>query len=289
MSELTKLLFIVIVSNAGGEGKTMLAQLLQGLLQLADEPVIMLDGDAGNQAAKVADTSAKVVGWGVGSIKAPDILAATRNANVILDLGANSLASQREIVDLLPALAREYAQAGYRTVAFLPVSTNKIGAVDAIKALGPKIEGFEKLFVKIDRDGSSVFGGTLEGDNVVKVEHLWPGLQAYVRRPGQTIASSVSHPDPGFNLAAARVAGWMQSFAGQGPIIELLGRNATAIHRYVRPLDALRFSVSSLDRANDIALADNARKSRILNAIELAGFTAEGLRKVAALLDSQSL
>lgn len=177
MSNLTTLLFIVIVSNAGGEGKTLLAQLTQALLQLADEPVIMLDGDAGNQAARVADDNAKVVGWGVDAIKARDILAATRDAHVIFDLGANSLASAREIAELLPALRAAYAEAGYRTVAFLPVSTNKLGAVEAIKTLAPKIEGFEKLFVKVNRDGSRAFGGTLEGDDVVAVGHLRPGFR----------------------------------------------------------------------------------------------------------------
>lgn len=62
MSGIIPLIFAVIVSNAGGEGKTMLAQLLQALWILAGEHVELLDGDQGNMAAKVADRNARVVG-----------------------------------------------------------------------------------------------------------------------------------------------------------------------------------------------------------------------------------
>lgn len=289
MSNLTTLLFIVIVSNAGGEGKTLLAQLIQALLQLAGEPVIMLDGDAGNQAAKVADSDAKVVGWGVDAIKARDILAATSHAHVILDLGANSLASAREIVELLPALRAVYAEVGYRTVAFLPVSTNKLGAVEAIKTLAPKIEAFEKLFVKVNRDGSRAFGGTLEGSDVVEVGHLRPGFQAYIRQPGRTMATAVSHPTPGFGLAAVQVAEWMRDFAAQPPVFDLLGSVPAILDRHERPVEIPGFAVNVIGHATDAALAENIRRTRVTQAIAQAGFTPEGLRKVATLLESGNL
>lgn len=289
MNNLTRLLFIVIVSNAGGEGKTLLAQMIQALLQLAGESVIMLDGDAGNQAAKVADDSAKVVGWGVDAIKARDILAATSHAHVILDLGANSLASQREIVDLLPAMRTVYAEAGYRTVACLPVSTNKLGAVEAIKALAPKIEGFEKLFVKVNRDGSRAFSGTLEGTNVVEVGHLRPGFQAYIRQPGQTMAKAVAHPPTGFGLAAIQVAEWMRGFAVQPPVVDLLGPAPVILNRHDRPVETPGFPVNVIEQTSDAALAENLRRTRIMTAVGNAGFTPQGLRKVATLLESGNL
>lgn len=289
MSHITTLLFLVIVSNAGGEGKTMLAQLIQALLHLADEPVTMLDGDAGNQAAKVADADAKVVGWGVDAIKARDILAATSHAHVILDLGANSLASAREIVELLPALRGVYAEAGYRTVALLPVSTNKLGAVEAIKTLAPKIEGFEKLFVKVNRDGSRAFGRALEGRDVVEVGHLRPGFQAYIRQPGRTMATAVSDPTPGFGLAAVQVAEWMRDFAVQPPVLDLIGRVPAILDRHERPVEIPGFSVNVIEHATDAALAENFRRTRVTQAIAKAGFTPEGLRKVATLLESGNL
>ncbi|PZU56389.1 MAG: hypothetical protein DI547_16710 [Sphingobium sp.] len=289
MSNLIRLLFIVIISNAGGEGKTLLAQLIQALLQLAGDPVIMLDGDPGNQAAKVADDNAKVVGWGVDAIKAPDILAATNHAHVILDLGANSLASAREIVELLPALRTTFAEASYRTVAFMPVSTNKIGAVEAIKTLASKIEGFERLFVKVNRDNSRAFGGTLEGDDVIDVGHLRPGFQAYIRQPGQTMANAVAHPPKGFGLAAAQVAEWMRDFAAQPPVLDLIGSIPKTLGQHDRPVAVPGFPVNVIEHATDAALTENIRRTRVTQAIARAGFTPEGLRKVAALIESGNL
>jgi len=289
MSNLTTLLFIIIVSNAGGEGKTLLAQLIQALLQLAGEPVIMLDGDAGNKAAWVADDNAKVVGWGVDAIKATDILAATQGSHVILDLGANSLASAREIVDLVPALRKTYAGAGYRTIAFLPVSTNKLGAVEAIKALAPKVAGFERVFVKVNRDGSRAFSGKLEGNDVVEVSHLRPGFQAYIRQAGQTMATAVSQPTAGYGLAAAYVAEWMRDFAIQVPVLNLLGPMPDVLDQHERPTDVPGFAVQLLEHATDVALRENVRRTRVTLAIHKEGWTADGLRRVAALMDAANL
>ena len=289
MSNLTMPLFIIIVSNAGGEGKTLMAQMIQALLQLAGEPVIMLDGDAGNKAAWVADDNAKVVGWGVDAIKASDIVAATRGSHVILDLGANSLASAREIVDLVPALRKTFAGAGYRTIAFLPVSTNKLGAVEAIKALAPKISGFEKIFVKVNRDGSRAFGGKLEGNDVVEVGHLWPGFQAYIRQPGQTMATAVSQPRDGYGLAAAYVAEWMRDFASQAPVLDMLGPLPVVLNQHERPTDVPGFVVNLLEHATDAALRENVQWTRVTLAIHKEGWTADGLRRVAALMDAANL
>lgn len=289
MSNLTTRLFIVIVSNAGGEGKTLLAQLIQALLHLAGERVTMFDGDAGNQATKVADDKAKIIGWGVGAIKARDILAATNQGHAIFDLGANSLASQREIVDLLPALCTAYAEAGYRTVACLPVSTNKLGAVEALKTLASKIEGFEKLFVKVNRDGSRAFSGTLEGTDVVEVGHLRPGFQAYIRQPGQTMATAVAHPPAGFGLAAIQVAEWMRKFAVQPPVLDLLGPVPAILNRHDRPVEMPGFPVNVIEQTSDTALAENLRHTRIMTAIGNAGFTPQGFRKVATLIESGNL
>jgi len=288
MNSITKLIFLVIVSNAGGEGKTLLAQLMQALWQLLGQPVHVLDGDPGNKAAKVADDTARVVGWGVDAMKADHIVAATAGQHVILDMGANSLASAREIVDLLPALQRAYAAAGYRTIAFMPVSTNKIGSVDAIKDLAPKIQHFKKLFVKVNRDGSGTFDEGLGTANAVNVDYLAPGFQNYVRGPGVSLAKGVSTPPAGYNLAARYVAEWMRSFVTQASVHDVLG-DVAALAPCDPPLGLLRFKVLRLEDATDGALRENVRKSRILTAIDTAGWTGGGLREVVSLIDAGTL
>lgn len=288
MNPITTLIFLVIVSNAGGEGKTLLAQLMQALWQLLDEPVHLLDGDPGNKAAKVADHTAKVVGWGVDAMKADEIVAATAGHHVILDLGANSLASAREIVDLLPALQRTYAAAGYRTIAFMPVSTNKIGSVGAIQTLALKVVQFEKLFVRINRDGSGTYDAGLAATDVVDVGHLAPGFQNYIRRPGTSLATSVSSPDTGYTIAATFVANWMRTFATQQAVHALVG-DVPVLVDYEPPPGQLKFSVGRLKDTTDVALLENIRRSRILTAIDAAGWTADGLRKVATMIDLKNI
>lgn len=288
MNKMTTLIFLVIVSNAGGEGKTLLAQLMQALWQLLDEPVHLLDGDPGNKAAKVADNTAKVVGWGVDAMKADEIVAATAGHHVILDLGANSLASAREIVDLLPALQRTYAAAGYRTIAFMPVSTNKIGSVGAIQTLALKVVQFEKLFVRINRDGSGTYDAGLTATDVIDVGHLAPGFQNYVRRPGTSLATSVSSPDIGYNIAATFVATWMRTFATQQAVHALVG-DVPVLIDYEPPPGELRFGVTRLKDTTDEALTSNIFRSRILAAIGSAGWTADGLRKVATMIDLKNI
>lgn len=288
MNPITTLIFLVIVSNAGGEGKTLLAQLMQALWQLLGRPVLLLDGDPGNKAAKVADSTAKVVGWGVDALKADEIVATTAGHNVILDLGANSLASAREIVDLLPALQRAYAAAGYRTIAFMPVSTNKIGSVGAIQRLALKVVQFEKLFVRINRDGSGTYDAGLAATDVIDVGHLPPGFQNYIREPGRSLATSVSSPAKSYGIAATFVADWIRTFANQEAVHALVG-DVPILIEYEPPPGQLRFNVKRLEDATDEALTRNLYRSRILAAIDESGWTADGLRKVATMIDLNNI
>jgi hypothetical protein len=288
MDPIKTLFFLVIVSNAGGEGKTLLARLMKSLWLLLGQPVHLFDGDPGNRAAKVDDNSAGTLSWGVQAMRADDIVVATAGQHVILDLGANTLASAREIVDLLPALQASYAAAGYRTVAFMPVSTNKTGAVGAIEALAPNLHGFDKLFVQVNRDGSGSYDANLSSTDVIEVGHLQPGFQTYVRKVAGSFANAVIAPGSGYELAGAYIAAWMQAFAAQEPVHGMMGDVPALTAREPVP-GPLRFGVVQLADTSNAALTTNVHNSRILNAISKAGWTAEGLRTVAARMDAGTL
>lgn len=288
MDPIKTFIFLVIVSNAGGEGKTLLARLMKALWLLQGQSVHLFDGDPGNRAAKVGDDSAGTLSWGVQAMRADDIVVATAGQHVILDLGANTLASAREIVDLLPALQTSYAAAGYRTVAFMPVSTNKTGAVGAIEALAPNLHGFDKLFVQVNRDGSGTYDADLASADVIAVGHLAPGFQTYIRKVAGSFADAVTAPGSGYELAGAYIAEWMQTFAAQAPVHSLVGKVPALTARKPVP-GVLRFGVAQLSDTSNAALTVNVRNSRILNAISKAGWTAEGLRKVAASIDAEIL
>ena len=158
--DLVKLLyFILVVTNAGGEGKTLIAKLIQAIWEIGGIDAVILDGDVGNYSSKSTDETAKVVGWGVKPQVAPEIVASTINQHAIMDLGANAMASAREVADLVPALEEHYRKDERRCIAFLPVSTNKSGAVGAINTLEEKVAYFDKYVVKVDRDLSGNFDG----------------------------------------------------------------------------------------------------------------------------------
>jgi hypothetical protein len=275
MDPIKTLIFLVIVSNAGGEGKTLLARLMKSLWRLLDEPVHLFCGDPGNRAAKVDDSSAGTLSWGVQAMRADDIVAATAGQHVILDLGANTLASAREIVDLLPALQSGYEGAGYRTV-------------DAIEALAPNLHGFDKLFVQVNRDGSGTYDVDLSSSDVIEVGHLQPGFQTYVRKVAGSFADAVVAPRMGYGTAGLYLAEWMLAFASQAPVHSMIGEVSALTGRKPVP-GVLRFGVAKLSDTTDDALAVNVHNSRILNAIGRAGWTADGLRKVAAMMDARTL
>lgn len=288
MDPIKTLIFLVIVSNAGGEGKTLLARLMKALWRLLGQPVHLFDGDPGNRAAKIDDNSAGTLSWGVQAMRADDIVAATVGQHVILDLGANTLASAREIVDLLPALQAGYEAAGYRTVAFMPVSTNKAGAVGAIEALAPNLHGFEKIFVQVNRDGSGTYDADLASTEVISVGHLMPGFQTFIRKVAGSFDSAVIAPQPGYELASTYIAEWMRAFAAQAPIHSIIG-DVQALAASGPVPGVLRFGVARLTDTTNAALTINVHNSRILFAIGKAGWTADGLRKVAALIDARAL
>jgi len=154
MSTIQRLLFIIIVSNAGGQGKTTLGRIIKALLAMAGHQVQIIDGDAGNAAASVVDASAKGLGWGAQTILSPTIVEACTGKHVILDLGANAMASAREIVDMVPALTAAFEAAGYESLAIFPLSSNKAGAAGSIKNLAQLLPAQNKLLVLNDADGS---------------------------------------------------------------------------------------------------------------------------------------
>lgn len=289
MLETKRCVFIAILSNAGGEGKTLLARMLKALFELQGLAVQLFDGDPGNFAAKISDMTAMVIGWGVGALKAKDIVRATMGQHVLFDLGANSMASSREIVDLLPALQREFAGAGYETIALLPVSTNKVGSVEAIIELEAKIQDFKKIFVKVNRDGSNSFDPGLEGRSVIHVGHLEPGLQKYVNGPGKSLIGSITEPPADYETAATFVAKWLRDFAAQ-PLVRFIVGNAVPLldlHAPTTP-PSIRFQVTDLSQAKNKALKEMAERTRILDAIDDAGWSPDGLVAAAINLRTSS-
>ena len=285
MPSVNQLIFVVIVTNAGGQGKTTLARVIKTLLGLVGQPVQLLDSDAGNAAAKVIDASAKKIGWGVDTVVAPDIVASCPGPHVILDQGANALASAREIAALLPELAKRFEGAGYRNVAFLPVTPNKPGATEAVLNLAEQLPPMERILVRNDIDGSDRFEAIATSNPVVDLKHLPPGYMSYVNEGGLTFLDAIQQPAPDRTEAGRIIAGWLREFAKQTAEHGLFVVPAAKLELHPRPDGVANFVVKTAAAATDQALAQNQRKSRILTLLNKHGWTPAGLRAVAAEIE----
>ena len=289
-------LLILILTDAGGEGKTTIALLIRALLKLMGEPVGFIDADVGNYSGAIqlqkggGDINLKVLNWQVSQGAAAKILKDHEGTHMIFDTGANTSASAQEITNFLPVMRAQAAAAGYRTVAILPVSPNKPGAVGALNALAANYPDWEHLFVRVNRDASALFEEGLNADRTVDLRHLQTGYQAYVRKAGDLLAA-VRSPPQGFAHAADHVANWMASFANQSLIVDVLGQgplNAlTALGR-----DApLRIAANTLqlDDVTDPSLTYFAGVTAQMDILNRGQWSIESHREVIRMLESGEL
>ena len=276
-------LFLVAMSNAGGEGKTLLALLLAALMCLEEEAVRVFDADVGNWSIRQQANDAKTIGWGVQVVLADHVADAAKDMHAVLDLGANALASATEITNLVPELRKVFEERGYRTIAFIPVSTNKTGAVGAALKLAEsqKLTGFTKIFVRVNRDGSASFDEGLEAQDVIDLGHLKTGFQQYFRGPGDGLVNAILDPPADYREAALHVAEWMREFAEQDQISALFPRALDVLRSLAKPSCKLRMTVPNLYQAKDESLAFIGRQTKILNLLDRHGWTPEGLRMTA--------
>jgi hypothetical protein len=276
-------LFLVSMSNSGGEGKTLLALLLVAFLCLEEEAVRVFDADMGNWSIRQQTNDTKSIGWGVQTLMAGTIADTAIGAHAVLDLGANALASATEIAKMVPELQTVFAERGYQGIAFIPVSTNKTGAVGAALALSESrdLEGFRKIFVRVDRDGSASFDAEIGGQEVVDLGHLSTGFQQYFRGPGDGLVNAILDPPAGFREASLHVAAWMRDFAEQDQISALFPRAVDVLRSLPEPTHELRMTVPDLVHAKDKSLAFNGRRTKIINLLDQHGWTPDGLRMAA--------
>jgi hypothetical protein len=261
-------LFIIIVSNAGGQGKTTLARLLKALLEMGGHPVQILDGDAGNAAISTIDPTAARLGWGVQSTVNADIVEAFRDRNVILDLGANTMASAREIVDMLPELIAAFEAAGHRTLAVFPVTPNKAGAAGALERLTQLFPAQNKLVVLNDADGSGNFEPLDSPLPIARLAQLAPGFMGYLDTlPGRSFNQAVISPAADRQIAGQHIARWMRSFGKDLPFEAVFGSAIKMLGRIPEP-DKIRFKIDKVASTTDEQLIEAARRTTIIDLLD---------------------
>ncbi|MEH6756456.1 MAG: hypothetical protein V7676_02965 [Parasphingorhabdus sp.] len=289
LNPMQQLILVIVITNAGGEGKSLFAQLMKALLLLAGRTVELIDGDLGNKATKLADPTARSLGWGISPDTAQIIFKETYGKNVVLDFGANAMASG-QYHEFIFGLQQLFGGAGYKCVAFLPVTPHKTGAAEGVKKLGQQLTGFEPIYVKNNKDGSGKFDGSFEGLTTLDLGYLKPGLIEYLKRDGETIHSSIVSPPENCRKASHLIADWARQLVGDNTAMsKMLPQVKAALEKFPKPPSPLRFNFDSIASVTDVNLELNVIKSKVLGAIEEGGFSGESLRSVADRMDNGTL
>lgn len=284
-AQVETLLFIICLSNAGGQGKTTMARLIKALLELAGNSPVLLDGDQGNAAASSYDPEAEKLGWGVQPSDVPEILQAYQGRHVILDIGANTLASKREIVDTIQTLILAFSEAGYHCLGLLPVSPNKRGAVENLIAVANRLPAMEKVIVQNDLDGSGNFEEYSHQYPCAQLQLLDPGFMDYVNSSNtRSFCEAVINPGADRKLAAEYIGRWMRDFAVQLPRREVFEAAITALSAIPSPKKN-RFRIKQASDTSDVKLIAYQKKTDVIGLLDKYGWNTDGLRRSAEHLN----
>lgn len=276
------LLFIAIITNAGGEGKTQFANALAAILRLLGYgDAIMLDGDPGNWASSVLNEDARRVGWDVSPGKATAIADEFVGRNVILDPGANAFAGSSNFLRLTQRLGEAFKDRGYRIVSFHPVSTNKVGALDSMLELAHDFQRFEQVATLVNRDGSDHYSGDLqrlERHRIVRVGKLQPGLIEVAALRNLDIGLAVTEPAEGFAIAGRYLGSWLANLASELEAADVLpDGSADAIRELTVPVQHIAYALPRASDCTDTNLLHLIWKSRVFRFLDKNNFSRAAL------------
>jgi hypothetical protein len=277
------LFFLIIATNLGGEGKSMIARIIAAMLRMMDERFVLLDADIGNWTSKLREEGAEGLGWGTSIDLAPKMVDTYRGRHVIIDTGANTYASMDAITALLPDLETRFSDIGYSTHALFPISTNKDQAGDALKAFQKLVVAQHKAYVMVNRDGSGEYDQAPDDLSVVKLDHLRPGFQALLRHLRLPLDQVLTQDIESIKEAQPYIADFVRHFVQQPALIDMLSEAPVSIldARYPsRPAPCYRM-ISHRDQTSNEAILHNQAEARFYDMLEKFPMTPVGLREAA--------
>lgn len=252
---------IVTFGNPGGDGKTTIATAIEAICKALSLSAEVVCGDAGNGSIRQILPSAASVAWGAAPQIGGDIIAAYRSNDVqIIDCGANSSTAAYNILDLLVEARSEADKQGRKSIALLPIGTNKPGSVGMAKSSEGAFRqaGYQTHIILNNRDGSGSYLGLDPDDGPFpEVPHLSPGFVSVLHLKPGTWYNLIVEPPSGFEIAVDFIADWLQRISALQPIRDALGLQNGGYNFGRRSPLKLRSSVADLRFASDRALLAN--------------------------------
>lgn len=262
-------LFLLAITNAGGEGKTFLILLLLALFELLDEPVLGIDTDVGNKAvSSMRYKQVKSVDPFENAAESKEKItkAMDEGMSLAMDAGANMQAASREFENMCRDLGIDLDEDGYAVRALWVVSTNKLAAAESATKAAKRIDPpFQPLFVFNDRDGSGAVPEGLTPD--MGIPYLPPALVALVNKHGG-FAQVVRQGIQGYQHSADMVARYLWNFADQPMVRTLLEEHRVEKLRPQLNREILDVSPFTLWTPDDDETMENlAREAKTLRAL----------------------
>ncbi|MBL45748.1 MAG: hypothetical protein CMN71_13795 [Sphingomonadaceae bacterium] len=218
-----------IINPAGGVGKTLVTQAVEGLAHFIGMDVVLASQDRGNQAIKHALSDAKIIAPNSLPRDAVRIISRIENRELFLiDVGANPSSEEYDPLPFGAALNTEITARGGRMIAVVPTTPLKIhGSETAARTARDLLnEGFEVHIVKNHQDQSRRFDNLEipEGAQVSELGHLASGIMALVRQHSGSIADLYLNPEPGYRLAGGHIGQWLLD-ASRQPVMQSIFRD----------------------------------------------------------------
>lgn len=273
MSGTDQMTLALVMTNAGGEGKSTWAETLAAFGKLAGKAVTVVDVDAGNRGYlnRNGDGSALSLDWSPradndGTAPADPGLWFERHLAgqdlAVLDTGANMLAAANPISRFIAGLIQVAKASGARIVIHAVTSPHKPGSDELIEAMYQRFHRVgEVVIVQNDRDGSKAFASSLStlGTPVISLPHLEPGLQALRLHRRVPLDMVLTNPEPGHGRATALIAKKLLMAAKQEAVTSTIGEGAAeALARLAIAAPAsLYYRITSFSQTRDDLISAN--------------------------------
>lgn len=260
------MIIIPVATPKGGAGKTTVSEMITAGCQLGGRRVVVLDCDAGNRGylRRCGNRSAIEVSWSVDPASVHDFIAAhlTDIDVVVLDFGANLLASATSILEFLAALFQRLRSDGATVLTVAVASPNAPGTGQLIETISRNFGALgQTVVVENDADGSGAFPPRLDelGIPRVRLGPLAPGIIAARLCRAEPLANVLLKPTLGHDRAMATYAYRMLLLLKQPPLVDLVGERALACLEGLsqRAALAINYRVDTLAQAHDDVIALN--------------------------------
>lgn len=262
------MIIVPIATPKGGAGKTTVSEMIAAGCQLGDRNFLVLDCDAGNRGylRRCGKGSAMEVSWSVDPGTVDEFIANHLMGVdvVVLDFGANLLASGASILEFLALLFQKLRADGATVMTLAVASPNAPGTWHLVETIYRQFGSIgPAVVVENDVDGSGAFPAKLDelGIPRVRAEQLAAGMVAARLCRVEPLANLIQNPTPGYSRAMATYALRMHRFLSQPPLADVVG--VQAIERLAlagrNAAIAINYRVDTLAAAHDDVLALNEK------------------------------